>query len=125
MLQFVTANGPGFVRANEWVAPFIRSRTNTIIPKDVGIYLFASNRRGMRKTGVSGHIDLNTSSDKKTVAEFTFWPLGTIISFGELTDNRLTPIHRWGIRLAIKVWLMYSFASIRGATDYPLDFRTY
>src|SRR5271167_2395441 len=24
MLQFVTTNGPRFVRANEWVAPFIR-----------------------------------------------------------------------------------------------------
>ena len=95
MLQFVTANGPGFVGANEWVAPFIRSRTNTTIPKDIGIYLFASNRRGMRKTGVSAHIDLNASSDAKIVAEFTFWPLGTVVSFGELNDHRLAPIHQW------------------------------
>ena len=60
MLQFVTANGPGNGRANEWVAPFVRSRTNVTIPRDVGIYLFASNMRARRNSGVSAHIDLNT-----------------------------------------------------------------
>ncbi len=125
MLQFVTANGPGFVRANDWVAPFIRSRTNTTIPKDIGIYLFASNRQGMRKTGVSAHMDLNMSSDAKIVAEFTFWPLGTVVSFGELNDKRLAPIHQWvrfpfGYRGTADLHLYVNPV----ATDYPLDFRT-
>lgn len=124
MLQFVTANGAGFVSANNWVAPFVRSRTNNQIPPDVAIYLFASNMRSSRKSGVSAHMELGTGK-QNVVAEFTFWPLGTVISWGELSDNRLTPIHHWA---------NYSFND-PGTVDlelcvnpvasaYPIDFRS-
>jgi hypothetical protein len=125
MLQFVTANGPKFVRTNPWVAPFIRNRLNTSIPRNIAIYVFASNARTNRNSGVSAHIDLNTKR-ANIVSEFTFWPLGTVISFrGELTDERLTPIHHW---------TQYSF-NYSGLIDlhlcvnpiitaYPIDFRT-
>jgi hypothetical protein len=125
MLQFVTANGPGFAQANGWVQPFVRSRTNADVPRNVCIYLFASNAHGSRKSGVSAHIDLKTSRTH-VVSEFTFWPLGTVISFnGEIPDNRLTPIHHW---------VQYPFDYKRTvdlhlcvnpiASDYPVDFRT-
>src|SRR5579863_4782705 len=42
LFQFVSTNGPGFVKANDWVAPFIRKTTNQSLPPEVGIYLFAS-----------------------------------------------------------------------------------
>jgi hypothetical protein len=125
MLQFVTANGANFVRGNDWVAPFIRSRRKTDFPQDVFVYLFASNARMSRKTGVSSHIDLVAHRTHVT-AEFTFWPLGTVMSFsGELSNKRLTPIHQWS---------QYPF-DFRGSVDlhlsvnpvasaYPLDFRT-
>ncbi len=125
MLQFVTANGANFVRSNEWVAPFIRERNRTDFPRDVHIYLFASNHRLSRKSGVSSHIDLLAKKTYVT-AEFTFWPLGTVMSFaGELADKRLTPIQQWS---------QYPF-DYRGLVDinlwvnpvaspYPLDFRT-
>lgn len=125
MLQFVTANGAAFVKANKWVAPFIRQPLNRDIPHDIGIYLFASNLVGSRSTGVSTHMDLLR---KKTniVAEFTFWPLGTVISFGsDLASARLTPIRHW---------VEYPF-DYKGAVDlhlpvnptntaYPIDFRS-
>jgi hypothetical protein len=125
MLQFVTANGANFVRSNEWVAPFIRNRRSNSFPRDVFIYLFASNAAMSRKSGVSSHIDLVAKLSHVT-AEFTFYPLGTVMSFnGELADKRLTPIHHWA---------QYPFDDKRTvdlhlsvnpiASPYPLDFRT-
>jgi hypothetical protein len=123
LFQFVSANGPGFVRANDWVAPFVKNPINQSIPQDIGIYLFASNSRGGRTTGVSSHIDLNRNQ-LNVVAEFTFWPLGTVISFGHLSHPGLAPIHHWvqypfdykgSVDLHLPVNPIYS--------SYPLDFR--
>jgi len=125
MVQFVTANGPQFVRVNDWVAPFVREVKNQQIPNNVCIYIFASNSRGARTTGVSAHIDLSAAYRRAVVAEFTFWPLGTVISFdGELSHPGLAPIHHWK---------KYAF-DYTGTTDielrvnpvesaYPVDFR--
>jgi len=125
MLQFVTANGAAFVRANEWVAPFIRDRTKTEIPRDVNIYLFASNMRSGRNSGISGHVDL-VGRKINVVSEFTFWPLGTVMSFGgELSDKRLTPIHDWArypFNYNGSVDLHLCVNPI--ASEYPVDFRT-
>jgi hypothetical protein len=125
MLQFVTTNGASFVRANDWVAPFIRSRTKTGLPPEVCVYLFASNLKSARQTGVSAHVDLRTGK-RNVVAEFSFWPLGTVVSFdGELPDNRLTPIHHWAdipFNSNRTVDLELTVNPI--ASEYPMDFRT-
>jgi hypothetical protein len=125
MLQFVTANGPLSVRTNPWVAPFVREPRNQEIPRDISIYLFASNIRGGRNSGVSGHVESETGRTN-VVAEFAFWPLGTVISFaGDLCDARLTPIHHWAqhpfdYRGRIDVHLCVNPI----ASAYPIDFRT-
>jgi hypothetical protein len=125
MLQFVTANGANFVRNNDWVAPFIRSRKKTDFPQNVYVYLFASNARMSRKSGVSSHIDLVAQRSYVT-AEFTFWPLGTVMSFaGELADNRLTPIHHWAQYPFDHPGSLDLHLSVNPvASAYPLDFRT-
>jgi hypothetical protein len=123
--QFVSANGPGFVRANDWVAPFVKNSRNQSIPPDVGIYLFASNSRGARKSGISSHVDLTTTSKINVVAEFSFWPLGTVMSFGHLAHRGLAPIHHWvehpfdykgSVDLHLPVNPIHS--------AYPVDFRS-
>jgi hypothetical protein len=124
LLQFVTANGPKFVQTNDWVAPFVREPKNQQFPRDVGVYLFASNTRGSRNSGVSGHV--LSGGRTNIVSEFSFWPLGTVMSFGgELADDRLTPIHHWA-QLPFdyhgKVDLHVCVNPI--TTAYPLDFRT-
>jgi hypothetical protein len=125
MLQFVTANGSGFVRSNDWVGPFIRQPENTDIPRDIGIYLFASNDKGSRSSGVSAHHDL-VNGKTNIVSEFTFWPLGTVISFGrELPHDRLTPIHQWARYPFDYKGLVDLHLSVNPiATEYPIDFRT-
>jgi hypothetical protein len=125
VFQFVTANGEFFVQANEWVGPFVRARTNGEIPRNVCIYVFASNTPGSRKSGVSSHLALTTGRSH-VVSEFSFWPLGTVISFdGELPDNRLTPIHHWvefpfDYKKTVDLHLSVNPTS----SAYPVDFRT-
>ncbi len=126
MLQFVTANGDKFVTANDWVAPFIMEKWNNVIPRNVAIYLFAHDTFASRKSGVTVHRDL-IAGRTNYVAEFTSWPLGTVISFdGELQNDRIVPVHHWtkytyGLRnqsadLHLPVNPVVS--------EYPLDFRT-
>src|SRR5438445_802314 len=71
------------------------SAFNQSIPPDVGIFLFGSNCRGSRRTGIASHIDLTQSSQFNVVGEFSFWPLGTVISFGNFSHPGLIPIHHW------------------------------
>ena len=124
LLQFVTANGPKFVQTNAWVAPFVREPRNQEFPRDVGVYLFASNVRGGRNSGVSGHV--LPGGRTNVVSEFSFWPLGTVMSFAnELADDRLAPIHHWAqfpFGYRGKVDLHVSVNPM--TTAYPLDFRT-
>lgn len=125
MLQFVTANGPNFVRANDWVAPFIRDKDKRNFPDGVYAYVFASNATMSRKSGVSAFRDL-LSGRTNVVAEFTFWPLGTLMSFnGELPHKVLTPIHhlsRYPFDYSGSVTLDLSVNPVNSA--YPVDFRT-
>jgi hypothetical protein len=125
MLQFVTANGPLFVSTNRWVAPFVQEPRNQEIPREISVYLFASNVRGGRNSGVSGHIEPETGKTN-IVAEFAFWPLGTVISFaGDLCDKRLTPVHQWAqypFNYSGRVDLHLCVNPI--ASSYPIDFRT-
>lgn len=125
VFQFVSANGPGFVRANSWVAPFVKNSRNQAIPLDVGIYLFASNCRGGKTTGISSHIDLSRGGKFNIVAEFSFWPLGTVMSLGDFSHKGLAPIHHWAqypfdyeatVDLHLPVNPIHS--------PYPVDFRS-
>src|SRR2546426_7974311 len=54
MQSFVSANGPAFVGENLGVRKFLRSSRNREWPADTCLYLFATNSRGGRKSGVSG-----------------------------------------------------------------------
>jgi hypothetical protein len=92
--QFVTTNGPTFARADEWVRPFLRVEGDAVLPSEIHVYMFATNNPSVRTTGISGHIyaDLNRVN---IVSEFTFWPIGTVMSYGELQLEELAPIHQW------------------------------
>jgi hypothetical protein len=124
LFQFVSVNGPGFVRANEWVTPFIKSPMNQSIPPDIGVYLYASNIEGCKRTGISSHFDLGRN-ERNIISEFSFWPLGTVMSFGHLSHPELAPVHHWvRYRYDYKgtVDLHLSVNPVHSA--YPLDFRT-
>lgn len=92
--SFVSANGPSFVDKNPWLRKFLRNSRNQDWHPDARLYLFATNSRLSRRTGVAAFY---TSSSRivSVLAEFTFWPLGSVLSFKELRDPRLSPIHQW------------------------------
>lgn len=122
--SFVSANGPAFVGANPWVRKFLRNSRNREWPADTHLYLFATNSRGGRKSGVSGFYEI-PRRQAHVVAEFTFWPLGTVLTFGEgFNDPRLTPIHHWsGYDYGYQGTVDLQLTVNPVATAYPLDFR--
>ena len=94
LLQFVSANGASFVKANPWIKPFLLSRGACRLPGDVYIYLFATQSRGIRTTGISGHVRVE-KDDYRIVSEFTHWPLGTVLSFSNLIGEPLFSVTEW------------------------------
>jgi hypothetical protein len=121
--SFVSANGPAFVDKNEWVRKFLRNSRNVDWPRDVFLYLFATNSGGGRKSGVAAFYRTTTRTTS-VVAEFTFWPLGSVLSFSELRDSVLSPIHHWAkfeYKYDGKIDLALTVNPV--ATAYPVDFR--
>ena|SRR5712691_1878499 len=117
------ANEPSFVEKNEWIRKFLRNSRKLDWPAGVFLYLFATNSRGGRKSGVSAFYTITTRTTS-VVAEFTFWPLGSVLSFGELQDSRLSPIHQWAkldYQHSGKMGLTLTVNPV--ATAYPVDFR--
>jgi hypothetical protein len=94
LLQFVSANGASFVSPNPWIRDILLSRRAASLPEGVHIYLFATQTRGFRTSGVSGHVLIDRGR-YRVVSEFSHWPLGTVLSFTDLSDERLLPIARW------------------------------
>lgn len=125
MQSFVSANGPYFVNANPWVRKFIRNSRNQEWPRDMFAYMFATNTRGGRRTGVMGFYDF-VHCRTETIAEFTFWPIGVVLSFGqELHGYPVTPIHNWAEREY--TWdgeLDVTLTVNPSSSAYALDFRT-
>lgn len=123
--SFVSSNGPAFVEANPWVRKFLRNSRDCGWPRDIFLYVFATNSRGGRKSGVSGFYEF-ARRKSHVIAEFTFWPLGTVMSFGEeLADLRLAPIHHWtSYDYAYRGTVDLKLAVNPVATAHPLDFRT-
>jgi hypothetical protein len=122
--QFVTTNGATFCEVNPWVRPFLKSEDDGSLPDDVFIYLFGSNTQSMKTTGITSHVHVG-SSRVRVVSEFTFWPLGTVMSFGELDDPALAPIHQWSrIRASSNQTVDISLCINPTASALPVDFRT-
>jgi hypothetical protein len=123
LMQFVSSNGASFVDANPWIKPFLLTRQPCSIPDDVYVYLFATQMRGMRTSGISGHV-LIEEGRYRVVSEFTHWPLGTVLSFTDLQDLPLLPINSWGkIPFNSKGTIDLTLSVNPIASALPIDFR--
>jgi len=122
-MQFVSANGPNFVDANSWVKDLLFSRQAMALPSDVRLYIFATQTRAMRTSGVSGHVRAD-KRDYRVVSEFTFWPLGSVLSYSDLSDEPLLEISDWSRRpFRSKGSLDMTLPVNPADSDYPVNFR--
>jgi hypothetical protein len=74
------------------VRELLLQRGECPLPLDVHVYLFAIQANTMKTTGVSGHI---INGKIHVVSEFTFFPLGTVLSWGPLDNPWLTSVRHW------------------------------
>lgn len=60
------------------------------------------------------------------VAEFTFWPLGTVFAFQPMDDYRLAPIHQFAKYeyTDSKARVILDLPVNPASSAYPVDFRT-
>jgi hypothetical protein len=121
---FVSANGREFVEKNNWIRKLLKSSRNRDWPPGVYLYLFATNCRVGRKSGVAGVLHFARRS-VRVLSEFTFWPLGAVLSYSEINDRGLSPIHQWTAheytsQVRTDLWLTVNPVE----TPYPLDFRS-
>ena len=123
LMQFVSSNGASFVDVNPWIKPLLLTRREAAIPDDVYIYLFATQTRGLRTSGISGHV-LIDEGRYRILSEFTHWPLGTVLSFTELRDLPLFPIREWSrIPFNSKETVDVMLPVNPIASALPVDFR--
>lgn len=123
--NFVTANGQHFVTTHPWLKKFLRSSRNRDFPHDWYVYAFAVKGTGGRKSGVGGFYDL-IKKRLCVVAEFTFWPLGTVLAFQPMDDYRLAPIHQYAKYeyTDARAKLILDLPVNPAASAYPVDFRS-
>ena len=125
MQNFVSANGENFVKTHPWIRKFLRDSRNRDFPQDLYVYAFAVTGKAGRKSGVSGFYDL---VNKKifVVAEFTFWPIGTVLAFQPMDHYRLTPVHQYASYdyTVSNAKLFLSLPVNPASSAYPVDFRT-
>lgn len=121
---FVSANGREFVQKNPWVVPFIRHSRNQEWPTHMQAYVFATNSRTGRTTGVAGYIDFFGGRSTRVVSELTLWPIGTVLAFTSVNESKLAPVHQWskyGYDFVGPIDVQIPVNPVH--TAYPLDFR--
>ncbi len=125
MLNFVTANGQHFVKTHPWIRKFLRSSRNRDFPPDWYVYAFAVKGTSGRKSGVSGFYDL-IQKRINVVAEFTFWPLGTVLAFQPMDNYPLAPIHHFARYeyTDSRAKLVLNLPVNPASSAYPVDFRS-
>jgi len=123
--NFVSANGQHFVKAHPWLRKFLRSSRNKDFPPDWYVYAFAVRGYTGRKTGIGGFCDL-IKNRICAVAEFTFWPLGTVLAFQPMDDYPVTPIHHYAQYdyTESRAKLILNLPVNPADSAYPVDFRS-
>jgi hypothetical protein len=122
---FISANGKAFVDHNLWIRKFLHHSRNQEWDPLTHLYVYATPVRAGRQTGPSGMLNIFTGSIK-VLSEFTFWPLGSVLTHMPLDGLPLAPIHQWAKRfryedrgpesLSLPVHVI--------STPFPLDFRS-
>jgi hypothetical protein len=125
VMNYVSANGQHFVKTHPWLRKFLRNSRNQDFPPDWYVYAFAVKGTSGRKTGIGGFCDL-IRKRICVVAEFTFWPLGTVLAFQPMDDYRLAPIHQYAKYdyTESRAKLILDLPVNPAASAYPVDFRS-
>lgn len=88
------------------------------------VWLYLRAHEGGRATGVSGVLNVNTSTNQ-VIAEFSWWPVGWVLSFNDQSIPNLTEVTHWcKYDYNEKKRLIIDLSCHWASTAYPLDFRS-
>lgn len=122
---FLLSNGEAFAQKHEWLRGFLMDRHSTQWPDHVGLYLYVCAFPGGRSSGPVGQIKWSTGR-VRILSEFSFFPVGALLSFQPLDSEPVVPVHGWAKRYGYKDRgpALVSLPVWTFATEYPLDFRS-
>lgn len=116
--------GPTLSHENPTLRNLVLNKNSKGFPDYLKIFTYIMSNEGGRSSGVAGILNLNDGISR-IVAEFSWWPVGWILTFDDNTNIAATDITHWchfgydeKIE-SIEIKLHCHWA----ATPYPLDFR--
>ncbi len=117
------SNGLGLSEKNLALRKLILDKHFRCVPEPLQFFSYLRCHGGGRSSGVAGIVDLK-GGKSKVVAEFSWWPVGWILTFDNHTDIIATDITHWckydyDEQTSIELKLPCHWA----VTAYPLDFR--
>lgn len=115
--------GAGLAEKNPVLREMILHKLGRGIPGHLRVFAYLLCHEGGRSTGIAGM--LNTSTGRgKVVAEFSWWPVGWILTFEDYADINAFDV-TWWCRCDYKEKrsVALSLPCHWNCTAYPLDFR--
>jgi len=122
--------GSNLVQTHPEIRALLLDKKQRGLPRPLRLYAYIRCLEGGRTSGVSSILNvdpdtLHVSSPAKKVAEFSWWPLGLVLSFSALPLDQVADITRW-------LDYDYNYHTTGPltlpcrctVTPYPLDYRT-
>jgi hypothetical protein len=123
LAMMCASSGSGLSEANPALRKLVLDKNSKGLPDYLHMFTYLRCHGGGRSSGVTGILDLKDSKSK-IVAEFSWWPVGWILTFDDQPDISTTDITHWfKFGYDEKKSLTLELPCHWAVTAYPLDFR--
>jgi len=115
--------GPGLSEKSPGLRKIILNKECNQRPANLNVWLYLRAQGGGRSSGITGVSNTNTG-ENKVVAEFSWWPVGWVLSFNDNNLPELTNITNWySFGYNDKRNVTLNLNCHWTTTAYPLDYR--